>query len=192
MNFTRPNRIRYSGSGLLTTLGKAAGTVINKAIDLLPVEVHAPGGYQWCGPGTDVAKRLARGDPGINKLDAACKLHDIAYSRFKDNKNRSEADRVLADRAWERFKASDSSLGEKATAWTVTNIMKAKRALGGGRVEKKQRKNVKTKNKCVKKKKQKESIKFVDKKGKGLYLKPYPGSGHKKNPRQRKTSKKNH
>lgn len=71
MAFTRPARTRYRGSGLLTTLGKAAGAVINKAIDLLPVEIHAPGNYQYCGPGTDLAKRLPRGDPGINKLDAA-------------------------------------------------------------------------------------------------------------------------
>jgi len=36
--------------------------------------------YNWCGPGTNVAERLKRGDPPINELDAACKKHDIAYS----------------------------------------------------------------------------------------------------------------
>lgn len=76
---------------------------------------------------------MARGDPGINKLDAACKEHDIAYANFKDNNERANADQVLAVKAWERFKSTDSSLGEKGTAWLMTNIIKAKRAMGGGR-----------------------------------------------------------
>lgn len=161
---------RCRGSGLLSTITGAAGTVLNRAIDLLPVELHLPGGYQYCGPGTHLQKRLRRGDPGINKLDAACKQHDIAYSKFKDNNSRTIADKILIDRAWERVKASDSSLGEKAAAWAVTNIMKAKTKFGGGGKKKNKRKSVKTKNKKQKKR---------QKKGKGLYLRPYSGSGNK-------------
>lgn len=186
MTFRRPVRTRYKGSGLLSSLGNAAGTVINKAIDLLPVEIHAPGGYQYCGPGSNLSKRLARGDPGINKLDAACKSHDIAYANFKDNQSRAEADRVLADRAWERVKASDSSLGEKATAWLVTNIMKAKRAIGGGscKTGKLKKKNKPNKKKNVTIKKRNRS---TVSRGKGLYLKPYTGSGQ--NNKKKKTKK---
>ena len=51
---------------------------LNTAINKLPFEVHVPG-YQFCGPGTNLKKRLARGDKGINPLDSACRTHDIAY-----------------------------------------------------------------------------------------------------------------
>ncbi|KAK9681122.1 Phospholipase A2-like domain [Popillia japonica] len=71
------------GSGLVDSL-------INK----LPIELHLPG-YQYCGPGTKLQKRLERGDSGINPLDQACKDHDIAYSQSKDLKQRHEADRIL-------------------------------------------------------------------------------------------------
>lgn len=164
----------YQGTGLIGTLAGVAGSVLNRAIDILPVEIHLPGGYQYCGPGTDLKKRLNRGDPGINKLDSACKQHDIAYSKFKDNKNRSIADRILTERAWERVKASDSSLGEKTAAWTVTNIMKAKTKFGGGKTRRKQQKKKRNVNQTKKKKP------VANKKGKGLYLRPYKGSGCKK------------
>lgn len=165
-----PRRISHPrGSGLLGSVTGAVGNVLNRAIDILPTELHIPG-YQYCGPGTNLKKRLARGDPGINKLDSACKLHDIAYSKHSDSKNRSVADKELAERAWERVKASDASFGEKAAAWTVTNIMKAKSKFGSGK--KKQQKKVKCR--CKNKKKSKVNKK---KKGKGLYLRPYKGTG---------------
>lgn len=103
--------------------------LVNSLINKLPVELHLPG-YQYCGPGTKLAKRLERGDPGINELDRSCKEHDIAYSRTKDLKERHKADEILENKAWARVKASDASLGEKASAWFVTNAMKVKRKLG--------------------------------------------------------------
>lgn len=135
--------------------------VINKAVDLLPFEAHLPG-YNYCGPGTDLDRRLKRGDKGINGLDEACKLHDIEYSKYSDTERRRQADKDLAERAWQRFKASDSSIGEKAASWAVTTAMKAKSALGRGK---------KRRGRDDKKKK-----------GKGLYLRPYPkrGGGSKK------------
>ncbi|KYN19300.1 hypothetical protein ALC57_08368 [Trachymyrmex cornetzi] len=90
-----------SGAGLL-----------NKTINALPFEVHIPG-YQFYGPGTRLVKRLARGDRGINRLDAACREHDITYSGSNDLVDRHIADRVLAERARERITASDSTFGEK-------------------------------------------------------------------------------
>ena len=48
--------------------------LLNKVINKLPVELHILG-YQYCGPGTKLRKRLSRGDPGINPLDTACKEH---------------------------------------------------------------------------------------------------------------------
>lgn len=89
---------------------------------------------------------MTRGDPGINPLDSACKEHDIAYSKFRDLENRHIADKALAERAWERVTAKDSTIGEKANAWLVTNAMKAKLKMGGSL-----RKRPKTKHRAKKK-----------------------------------------
>lgn len=117
---------------------------INTAINSLPFEVHVPS-YHFCGPGTKLEKRLASGDKGINKLDSACREHDIAYSQSNDLNKRHIADKLLENRAWERVKAKDSSKTEKAVAYAVTNIMKVKRKIGMGcgskSVNKKKNKN---------------------------------------------------
>ena len=106
--------------------------LINNLINKLPVELHLPS-YQYCGPGTKLQKRLDRGDLGINQLDAACKDHDIAYSKNRTNiEARHAADRVLADRAWHRVHSSDAGLGEKVAAYAVANTMKLKTKLGMG------------------------------------------------------------
>lgn len=105
--------------------------LLNSSINKLPFELHLPG-YSYCGPGTNLKQRFARGDKPINKLDSYCKEHDIEYSKFSDLQNRHRADKVLEDRAWEQVKSKDSSFGEKTAAWFVTNTMKAKRKLGMG------------------------------------------------------------
>lgn len=124
-------RVRKRGRGL-----------VNRIINSLPFELHIPG-YQYCGPGTKLSKRLERGDPGINPLDSACKEHDIAYSKNRENLSaRHEADKILAERAWKRVFAPDADLTEKAAAWAVVNTMKAKTKLGMGlKDKKKQNKN---------------------------------------------------
>lgn len=168
-------------SSALNLLGKPISALVNKSIDLLPIELHLPGGYQYCGPGTKLKKRLARGDPGINKLDQACKVHDIAYSKFSDSANRSVADKILARQAWERVKESDASLGERAAALAVTAAMKTKSAFGGGRRRRGggKRKTTRKLGGRIKKrntrstKKNKPTIWSMIKKGEGLYLRPY-------------------
>lgn len=110
---------------------RLGGGLLNKIIDNLPFEAHIPG-YEFCGGGTKLAKRLARGDRGINELDRACKDHDIEYSKHKDLENRHRADLVLQKRAWDRVKSSDASVGERAAALLVAGGMKAKRTLGMG------------------------------------------------------------
>lgn len=150
------------GRGLTSSLLSAAsnvlskipiGNVINTAIDALPIELHLPGGYQYCGPGTKLEKRLLRGDEGINKLDQACKAHDIAYSKHSDQFNRSIADKVLAEKAWKRVKAIDASLGERAAALAVTGAMRAETIIGGGGKKGKKRRSVKKGGNIRKKKK---------------------------------------
>ena len=56
------------------------------------MEFHWPG-YQYMGPGTHLKKRLARGDPGINRLDRIAKAHDIDYGKAKNLKDKWAADR---------------------------------------------------------------------------------------------------
>lgn len=157
------------GSGLLSTIASVPGAILNRTIDALPVELHIPG-YQYCGPGTKLATRLARGDPGINKLDAACKQHDIAYATFSDSTNRAQADKVLAERAWQRVKSPNASLGEKATAWAVTNLMKLKSKFGGG---------MKRKNRRTKKRNGGGGGggRGKNKSGRGLYIRPFIKQG---------------
>lgn len=153
------------------------GTALNRAIDVLPFELHLPGGYRYCGPGTKLKKRLARGDSGINKLDEACKLHDIAYSKYSDSKNRSIADRVLAEKAWQRVKSSDSSIGERAASLAVASAMKAKSVIGGG-MKRRNGSRLKSKRRLKNRRKKKggskrKKVNNHKKKGRGLYLKPY-------------------
>lgn len=104
---------------------------INRTIDALPWELHLPF-HQYCGPGTKLSRRLARGDPGINELDRSCREHDIAYSRHPDLENRRLADLELSRVAGERFRAADASLSERAAAALVKTAMVLKRKLGAG------------------------------------------------------------
>lgn len=120
---------RYQGHGLLNT-------VINK----LPLELHIPG-YNFCGPGTRLQERLLRGDKGINPLDESCKEHDIAYDRFSDLADRHRADQILANKAFERVRSSNSSLGEKLAALAVGATMKAKVKMGMGKKNRRKRKS---------------------------------------------------
>lgn len=105
--------------------------VVNSLINKLPFELHLPG-YQYCGPGTKLQKRLARGDPGINDLDRSCRAHDIAYSKSSNLQDRHKADYELEQRAWERVKSKGANWKEKAAAWAVVNAMKVKRKTGMG------------------------------------------------------------
>lgn len=114
-------------------LGKG---IINTLIDSLPFEAHIPGGYRYCGPGTKLSERLKRGDKPINDLDARCMAHDVRYSQNKDLAARHEADRELIEDSWKIATDSSKSLGERAAAYLVTNVMKGKMAVGG-RIKKK-------------------------------------------------------
>lgn len=96
----------------------------------------------FSGPGTKLKKRLERGDKGVNKLDDLCRNHDIAYSQNSNLEERHKADQILSEKAIERFKAKDSSFGEKIAALGVAGIMKTKLKLGAGIKKKKKKKTV--------------------------------------------------
>jgi hypothetical protein len=147
---------------MLRTARKSGSGILNSVINNLPVELHIPG-YKFCGPGTKLAKRLARGDVGINGLDEACKEHDVAYSREKNLEQRHKADQILGEKAVERFKSSNASVGEKAAALAVATAMKAKVKLGMGCVnEKTKKRKSKTGKRKVKSKKVGGSLAFKD------------------------------
>ncbi|KAL9986218.1 hypothetical protein ACROYT_G000327 [Oculina patagonica] len=73
------------------------------------------------GPGTKLAKRLKRGDPGINRLDKIAKQHDIDYSHAKNLRDKWKADEKM-------IKAINKLPGSKTmTERIVKRIMQAKK-----------------------------------------------------------------
>lgn len=125
---------------------RSGNGIVNSIINKLPIELHLPGGYQFCGPGTKLEKRLQRGDLGINGLDSACRDHDIAYENSNNIDHRRKADQKLIEGAWQRVKSKNSGIGERANALLVVNLMKAKVKLGMGITMKKKKKSKKTMN----------------------------------------------
>ena len=113
---SRPRRRRRSQRG-----GKLFDA--QKLLNKTGIEFHWPG-YQYMGPGTHLKKRLARGDPGINRLDRIAKAHDIDYDKAKNLKDKWAADRKMIAKI-------DQLPGSKnLTERIVRRIMKAKLRLG--------------------------------------------------------------
>jgi len=75
------------------------------------------------GPGTKLKKRLARGDPGINRLDKLAKQHDIDYSKANNLQDKWKADAKM-------IQGIDKLPGHKTmTERIVKKIMQAKKRL---------------------------------------------------------------
>ena len=109
---TRARKHRQRGRGL----------DIQKWLGKTGIEFHWPG-YQYMGPGTRLAKRLKRGNPGINRLDKIAKQHDIDYSKAKNLRDKWRADTKM-------IKAIDKLPGSKTmTEKIVKRIMQAKKKL---------------------------------------------------------------
>lgn len=106
-------------------------SILKTLINKLPIEFHLPG-YNYCGPGTKLSKRLARGDKGINELDDYCKQHDIAYNKYSDLNHRHQADIKLLKMARTRMSAKNATVGEKIAANIVNKTMLAKVNCGAG------------------------------------------------------------
>ena len=117
---TRPPLVRNRRRGRLSQLGR--GVDIQKWLGKTGIEFHWPG-YQYIGPGTKLKKRLARGDPGINRLDRLAKQHDIDYSKAKNLQDKWKADAKM-------IKGIDNLPGRKTmTERVVKKIMQAKKRL---------------------------------------------------------------
>ena len=101
---------------------RGRGVDIQKWLGKTRIEFHWPG-YQFMGPGTKLAKRLKRGDPGINRLDKIAKQHDIHYSKAKNLRDKWKADKKM-------IKAIDKLPGSKTmTEKIVKRIIQAKKKL---------------------------------------------------------------
>ena len=70
------------------------GVDVQKLLGKTGIESCWPG-YQYMGPGTNLKKRLACGDPGINRLDKIAKQHDIDYSHATSLKDKHSAYRKM-------------------------------------------------------------------------------------------------
>ena len=101
---------------------------IQKKIEKLGIEFHPFSlsklkRYQYLGPGTFLKKRLARGDPGINRLDRIAKQHDIDYSNASNIRDKWKADQKMVN-------AIDALPGRKSLLEKVSrHIIAAKRKL---------------------------------------------------------------
>lgn len=91
-------------------------------------ELHIPGGYQFCGPGTNYEQRVALGQKGINVLDEACKEHDEAYMS-NDVQRRKVADQVLYTKAFQIAKDRNQPWSLRATAFLTGGIIRGKHFL---------------------------------------------------------------
>ena len=79
--------------------------------------------FHWLGPGTKLKKRLARGDPGINRLDKIAKQHDIDYARAKNLQDKWIADTKM-------IQSINKLPGKKTlTERLIRKIMQAKKRL---------------------------------------------------------------
>ena len=70
------------------------GSILNKMINSLPVEMHLPG-HNFTGPGTKLNKRLnpdltpKKWSKPINRVDKAAYNHDICYLKNNDTMTRN-------------------------------------------------------------------------------------------------------
>lgn len=133
--------------------------LVNSLINNLPFELHLPG-YNYCGPGTRLRKRLLRGDQGINQLDNACMQHDIAYNS-NNLEDRHRADLKLYDMAKQRLKSKNAGKGEKLASWLVSKVMKTKVKHGAGTKKKTFKSIVSTLRNHLKKMKPKNNSKAI-------------------------------
>ena len=87
------------------------------------MEFHIPGGYNFAGPGTKLAKRLKRRDKPKNILDRIAMYHDIAYSKARNLQDKWKVDDDM-------IRSIDRLPGKKTmTEKAVKKIMQAKRRL---------------------------------------------------------------
>lgn len=94
-------------------------------------EHHLPG-YNFCGPGTNVTRRLSEKVQPVNRLDRACLAHDLDTEIRGPRRARTKKQIRASDKRLERTAikiAMDprTGKGQKRAAWLVYNAMKGNR-----------------------------------------------------------------
>ena len=120
------------------------GSVINKFLlagDKFMPEMHVRQPqfvYSACGPFTRHKERIEKfkqtGDTRSiyrNKLDKACFQHDSAHADHKDLINRTEADKVLRDKAYDRASNPEYDGYQRGLASMVYKVFD-KKSIGSG------------------------------------------------------------
>ncbi|KAL4084375.1 hypothetical protein QTP88_028198 [Uroleucon formosanum] len=86
--------------------------------------------YKYLGPFTNLEKNEEQNIQPINELDKAAREHNYFYKNHKDTKSRHIADKILEQKALERYNDPNSSMSEKFPAFLTAYTMKGKRHLG--------------------------------------------------------------
>ena len=119
---------------------KSGGDIVSSVISKIPVELHLRTlkgkKYSFCGPNTNLAKRLNTDDTPkewskpINKVDAVCLQHDLAYRDSDLGKGtRHEADKKMIE---ELDNLKDLNISEKLARAVIRPTIAAKHKLGLG------------------------------------------------------------
>ena len=115
------------------------GSLLNKIINNLPVEMHLPG-YNFAGPGTKLNKRLnpdmtpKEWSKPINRVDKAAYHHDLCYLKNNDTATRNS---VCDKNMLKELKGIyNPSLRERIDRSLVSTLIGTKKRFGWG-VEKK-------------------------------------------------------
>ena len=113
----------------------AGGSLLNKAINNLPVEMHLPG-HNFTGPGTELNKRLnpdltpKKWSKPINRVDKAAYHHDLCYLKNNDTATRN----AVCDKNMlkELEGIYNPSIREKMERGLVSTLIGAKARFGMG------------------------------------------------------------
>ena len=147
--FTTSKNNRYMKRGVCVICGtneaqfiKApkGGSLLNKVINNLPVEMHLPG-HNFTGPGTKLNKRLnpdlspKEWSKPINRVDKAAYHHDVCYLKNDDTTARN----AVCDKNMlkELEGIYNSTIRERMEKGLVSSLIGAKARFGWGLSEKK-------------------------------------------------------
>src|SRR6266853_5580572 len=99
-------------------------------------ELHLPG-YNFCGPGTRLDKRLDENDvpyewsKPINKIDEISMMHDLTYRDYSSAKGRQVADQIMLD-ALDNLNGDELTTREKIDRRIVRPLIVARKFVGFG------------------------------------------------------------
>ena len=135
---------RYMKRGMCVVCGKTktqfikaptGGSLLSKAINNLPVEMHLPG-HNFTGPGTKLNKRLnpdltpKKWSKPINRVDKAAYHHDLCYLKNNDVATRNAVcDKNMLKELEGIYKPS---IREKMERGLVSTLIGAKGRFGMG------------------------------------------------------------